>query len=109
MVNRRYQINQMLVAERNRKRFSEEITHEHIQVHIDWLLQEKKLIEIEMQKMIQENSAWNEKSELIRSIPGIGPVSASTILASLPELGALNRKQIAALVGVAPFNRDSAT
>ena len=107
MVNRRYQINQMLVAERNRKRFSEEITHEHIQVHIDWLLQEKKLIEIEMQKMIQENSAWNEKSELIRSIPGIGPVSASTILASLPELGALNRKQIAALVGVAPFNRDS--
>jgi transposase len=107
LVNRRHQINQMLVAERNRKRFGEEITHEHIQLHIEWLLQEKKLIEMEMRKMIQDNPAWNEKSDLIRSIPGIGPVSASTILASLPELGALNRKQIAALVGVAPFNRDS--
>ena len=107
LVNRRYQINQMSVAERNRKRFCEDVARERIQVHIDWLLQEKKQIEMEMQKMIQENPAWNEKSELIRSIPGIGPVSSSTILASLPELGTLNRKQIAALVGVAPFNRDS--
>lgn len=107
LVNRRHQISQMLVSERNRKRFSEEITREHIQLHIDWLLQEKKQVEEEIQKMIREDAAWNEKSELIRSIPGIGPVSASTILASLPELGTLNRKQIAALVGVAPFNRDS--
>jgi transposase len=107
LVNRRHQISQMLVSERNRKRFSEEITHEHVQFHIDWLLQEKKQIEREIQRMIQEDPAWNKKSELIKSIPGIGPVSASTILASLPELGTLNRKQIAALVGVAPFNRDS--
>jgi len=107
LVNRRHQINQMLVAERNRKRFSEEITHERIQLHIDWLLQEKKQVETELCNMIQKDSVWNEKSELIRSIPGIGPISTSTILASLPELGKLNRKQIAALVGVAPFNRDS--
>jgi transposase len=107
LVNRRYHISQMLVAERNRKRFSERITHERIQLHIDWLLQEKKQVEAELCHMIEENPIWNEKNRLIRSIPGIGPVSASTILASLPELGALNRKQIAALVGVAPFNRDS--
>ena len=107
LVNRRYQINQMLVAERNRKRFSEEITHERIQLHIDWLIQEKKQVETELCNMIQEDPVWNEKSELIRTIPGIRPVSSSTILTSLPELGTLNRKQIAALVGVAPFNRDS--
>jgi transposase len=107
LVNRRYQINQMLVAERNRMRFCEHFAHAHIQLHIDWLLQEKKQIEAEISSMIQADPSWNAKSELIRSIPGVGLISSSTILASLPELGTLNKKQIAALVGVAPFNRDS--
>lgn len=107
LVNRRHQINQMLVAERNRKRFSEAIIHNHIQQHIESLIQEKKMIEAELHNMIQENPVWNEKSELIQTTPGIGLISSSTILASLPELGVLNSKQIAALVGVAPFNRDS--
>lgn len=107
LVNRRYQINQMLVAEHNRKRFCEDVILDRIQQHIDWLLQEKKQVEAELRNIIQEDPVWNEKSDLIRSIPGIGLISSSTILASLPELGSLNRKQIAALVGVAPFNRDS--
>jgi transposase len=58
---------------------------------------------------IQQMPAWRRKAELLRTTPGVGPITSATLLAQLPELGTLNRKQIAALVGVAPFNRDSGT
>jgi len=107
LVNRRHQIIEMLVAEQNRLRFCERNIQGFIQAHINWLKQEKKQIEVELHRVIQESPVWRAKDDLIRSVPGIGLISSSTILASLPELGSLNRKQIAALVGVAPFNRDS--
>ena len=60
-------------------------------------------------RMIRESPLWREKDDLLKSAPGVGPVVSTTLLANLPELGSLNRKQIAALVGVAPLNRDSGT
>ena len=56
---------------------------------------------------IQQTPVWRRKAELLRTTPGVGPITSATLIAQLPELGTLNRKQIAALVGVAPFNRDS--
>ena len=61
----------------------------------------------ELAEMIRDTPLWRERDELLRSVPGVGKVLSSTLLAHLPELGALNRKQIAALAGLAPFNRDS--
>jgi transposase len=61
----------------------------------------------DLDDLIQQSSAWRAREELLQSVPGIGPVMSRTVLAELPELGLLNRKQIAALVGVAPFTRDS--
>ena len=107
LVNRRHQILEMLVSERNRMRFCDASIRNLIKVHIEWLKQEKKQIEAGLSKAIQDRSVWKAKDELIRSAPGVGQILSSTLLAALPELGSLNRKQIAALVGVAPFNRDS--
>jgi transposase len=107
LVCRRQQILEMLVSEKNRLRFCDQSIRDHLLIHIEWLKQEKKRVELELSLAIQESPAWSVKDELVQSVPGIGPVSSSTILASLPELGNLNRKQVAALVGVAPFNRDS--
>ena len=61
----------------------------------------------ELTALVRATPIWRERDELLRSVPGVGPVLATTLLAYLPELGALNRKQIAALAGLAPFNRDS--
>jgi transposase len=65
------------------------------------------VLDRELARFIRELPAWREKAEVLRSVPGVGAVTSATLLAELPELGTLNRKQIAALVGVAPFNRDS--
>jgi transposase len=107
LVNRRRQIIEMQVAERNRARLCDKNVHEKIIEHIDWL--ENSLLEVDMEiaQAIQESPIWYEKEKLLESVPGIGKVTSSVLLASLPELGTLDRKSIAALVGVAPFNRDS--
>ena len=63
----------------------------------------------DLARAIRESPLWREKEELLQSTPGVGPVVTTTLLANLPELGTLTAKQIAALVGVAPFNRDSET
>jgi transposase len=104
---RRRQLSEMITAEKNRLRRARGILRDHIRAHIDWL--EKELLEMEsaLRRFIEESPMWREKDNLLKSVPGIGPVLASTLVADLPELGNLNRKQIAALVGVAPFNRDS--
>ena len=107
MVIRRRQLVEMLVAEKNRLRITHKQLQKRVQEHIGWLEKELDDIEKDLNRSIRESPIWREKDDLLRSVPGIGPVSASVLLASLPELGQLDRKKIAALVGVAPFNRDS--
>jgi Transposase IS116/IS110/IS902 family len=83
------------------------VIHKSIDEHIRWL--EKRLagFDDELAGLVRETPIWRERDELLRSVPGVGRVLSTTLLAHLPELGALNRKQIAALAGLAPFNRDS--
>src|SRR5467141_3143641 len=107
LVTRRRQLVEMLTAEKNRRARAPKVLHRSIDEHIRWL--EKRLagFDDELAEMIRETPLWRERDELLRSVPGVGKVLSSTLLAHLPELGALNRKQIAALAGLAPFNRDS--
>lgn len=106
---RRFQIVDMLTSERNRLGIAPEWIKKDIQDHIKGL--EKRLARInrDLDKLIAKNPVWRRKSELLQSVPGVGPVMARTMLADLPELGTLNRRKISALVGVAPMNRDSGT
>jgi transposase len=78
-----------------------------IRVHLRWLQADLARLDEDIDDRIQQSPVWREREDLLRSVPGIGPVRSRTVLAELPELGLLDRKQIAALVGVAPFNRDS--
>ena len=107
LVSRRRQLVEMLTAEKNRRARAPKVLHRSIDEHIRWL--EKRLagFDDELGELIRNTSVWRERDELLRSVPGVGKVLSSTLLAQLPELGMLNRKQIAALAGLAPFNRDS--
>jgi transposase len=98
---------EMLTAEKNRRTNAPRVLHRSIDEHIRWL--EKRLagFDDELADLIRDTPVWRERDELLRSVPGVGKVLSSTLLAQLPELGMLNRKQIAALAGLAPFNRDS--
>lgn len=107
LVNRRRQLLEMRVAEQNRLGTAPKKLRDGIRSHIEWLKQEIARIEAEMDDFIHQSPLWREKDELLKSVPGIGDVTARTLLSELPELGQLDRKEIAALVGVAPFNHDS--
>lgn len=107
LVDRRRQLIEMLTAERNRLALAQGAVRKDLQAHIDWLETRLGRIEDELQQAISASPVWREKENLLKSVPGIGDVTACTLLAELPELGQLNRRKIAALVGVAPFNRDS--
>jgi transposase len=107
LVSRRRQLVEMRVMEGNRWHSAPESVRADIQKHLDWLDEETDAIEKKISDFIQNTPAWVEKDAILQSVRGIGEVSARTLLADLPELGTLNRKKIAALVGVAPFNRDS--
>jgi transposase len=107
LVARRRQLLEMLVAERNRLHAAEPALHERIDAHLRWLGEALAGIERDLDGAVRESAVWRAKEELLRSVPGVGPVSARTLLAELPELGSLTRRQAAALVGVAPFSRDS--
>jgi len=109
LVARRNQVMTMLVAEKNRLRTSRPPVIQRIQLHIDWLKQELDEIDRELKEMLHNSPVWREKENLLRTVPGVGPQLAVSMLAYLPELGTLDKKRIAALVGVAPFNRDSGT
>ena len=106
---RRRQVIEMLTAEKNRFGTASKAVRQGIEAHIKWLEQELSNINDELRQSIQRSPVWREKDNLLRSVPGVGPVLSTTLLAELPELGTLNRRQIAALVGVAPLNRDSGT
>jgi transposase len=107
LVTRRRQVVQILTAEKNRRSTTYSTLSKRLQRHIDWLASELKALDLEIEQYIQESPSWRKNAALLRSVPGIGPVTASTLLAELPELGTRNRQQIAALVGVAPLNKDS--
>ena len=109
MTTRRNQVMTMLVAERNRLSRSIPSVRPSIQAHIAWLEQELKDLDDGLRQTLRRTPVWREKDELLRSVPGVGEQLSLTLLAYLPELGTLDRKQIAALVGVAPINRDSGT
>lgn len=106
---RRRQLQEMLTAERNRLGTANKSVVPHIQAHISWLEQELNNIGDVLTRIVQSSPVWQEKDDLLQSVPGVGPVVSTTLLADLPELGSLSRRQIASLVGVAPLNRDSGT
>ena len=109
LLSRRRQVVGMKVAEENRLHSAMEVVRSRIERHLEALCRELEELDDDLGRMIRDSPAWKEREDLLRSVPGVGQVLASTLLARLPELGQLNRKQIASLVGLAPFNRDSGT
>lgn len=107
IIGRRRQLADMQKAEKNRLRTAYLEMRGSIQTVIDCLETEIKYLDAEMRKFMKEHADFGEREKLLRSAKSIGPVTAATLLADLPELGKLDRKQIAALVGVAPMNHDS--
>ena len=109
LLARRRQLVEMLTAEKNRLSSAHTPVRKSLRTHIVWLERELSHTDRDLAHAIRESPVWREKDDLLQSVPGIGPVGTSTLLANLPELGTLTGKQIAALVGVAPLNRDSGT
>jgi transposase len=110
LLSRRRQVLEMIVAEKNRLASTrEKQVRQRITYHLHFLKQELGELDDDLDGEIRASPAWREKEDLLRSVPGVGPVVARTLMAELPELGQLDRKRIAALVGVAPMNNDSGT
>jgi len=106
---RRIQLLEMITAETNRLRGMPKALNKRIEAHIAWLQKELAETDHEVQDLIGKDPIWRDKDTLLQSTPGVGPILSATLIAQLPELGTLNRRKIAALVGVAPLNRDSGT
>ncbi len=107
---RRRQIVGMLTAEKNRlSATAPEPVAKRIRAHLRWLEKELACTDRDLDETIRQSETWRENEALLRSVPGVGPVLARTLLAELPELGSLAPKRLSALVGVAPLNRDSGT
>jgi transposase len=106
-VTRRRQLVVMLTAEKNRLQTASEAVEANIVRHIDWMQAEIESLEQQINQAIADHPVWRETARRIETVPGIGSITSSTLVADLPELGQLNRQKIAALVGIAPFNHDS--
>jgi len=104
---RRKQVEEMLKAEQNRLRTVSPSLRGSVERMITDLKEEKKRLDEQIRELMNEQQAWQEQTEILSSAPGVGPVTTATLLAELPELGKMDRKKIAALVGVAPMNYDS--
>ena len=104
---RRRQLIGMLASEKNRAHMAAPSVTKSVAKHVRWLEKELGMVDDDLRRAIRESAAWRAKDDLLRGVPGVGRVLATTLLADLPELGELNRREIAALVGVAPLNRDS--
>jgi transposase len=104
---RRKQLEETLKAEQNRLRTISPSLRGSVERMIAVLKEEKKRLDDQIREAMKEQKAWQEQSAILRSAPGVGPVTTATLLAELPELGKMDRKKIAALVGVAPMNYDS--
>ncbi len=109
LLTRRRQLVGMLIAERNRLEHAVAAVRRGIRTHIRWLERQLGAVDRDLDDMIQQSPVWRAKADLLRSVPGVGPIVSRTLLGELPELGQLNRRRIAALVGVAPFACDSGT
>ncbi len=109
LTTRRHQLMAMVTAERNRLHTASPRVTPQIKDHILWLKRQIKDLDQDLGDTIRSSPLWRAQENLLRSVPGVGPVVSSILLAQLPELGNLNRHEIAALVGVAPLNRDSGT
>lgn len=108
LVTRRQQLVEMISAERNRKSAARTPRAKaQIDRHIEWLSEEVKSLDEQIQAQLNQSQQWQNQQQILQSVPGVGKVTASTLIALLPELGQLSRQQIAALVGVAPINCDS--
>jgi transposase len=107
IIGRRRQIIDMITAEKNRLGFALAPVQKGIQKHIRWLERQLSDVDSDLDNLIRKSPVWKAKSDLLREVPGVGPNLARTLIAELPELGQLTHKEIAALVGVAPFPRDS--
>ena len=106
---RRHQVMTMLVSEKNRLGTASVAVRPRIEAHIAWLERELDDLDEGLRQTLRQSPVWREKDDLLRTVPGVGEQLYLTLLAHLPELGTLDRRQVAALVGVAPFNRDSGT
>ncbi len=106
---RRHQVMTMLVSEKNRLGTAINAVRPRIEAHITRLEQELKDLDQGLRQTLRRSPVWREKDDLLRSVPGVGEQLSLTLLAYVPELGTLGRRQIADLVGVAPFSRDSGT
>jgi transposase len=98
----------MVVMEQNRLDHASKALHHDLRAHIDYLRKQIKRADDELDRAVRESPLW-DKYELLSSVPGVGPVLSRALISDLPELGRLNRGEIAALAGVAPFNQDSGT
>lgn len=109
LLARRRQLVTMRTAEQNRLGSALPRLQPDIQAHIAWLNTRLTTLDDDLDTTLRASPVWQEREELLRSVPGIGPVCARPLLLDLPELGTLSRQRLAALVGVAPLNRDSGT
>jgi transposase len=108
LIARRRQLVDMLGAEHNRRRLlRDRRLQRHLDAHIAWLEEALRRLDQDLTTLIRSTPVWRETDDLLRSVPGIGPVTAGTLIADLPELGRLDRRRIAALAGLAPIARDS--
>jgi transposase len=107
LVIRRRQLSEMLTTETNRVKRARGAVRTGIEEHIRWLKERLDGLNRELEQAVEETPEWKERDAILQSVPGIGPVIAVHLLAELPELGRLDRKRVAGLVGVAPFNDDS--
>jgi transposase len=107
LITRRRQVIQMLTAEKNRRQIAPKPLHKEIGKHVAWLQEALRRLDSDLRKMVRNSPVWREKDELLQSVAGIGLKTSVLLIAELPELGRLDRWEIAKLVGVAPMNRDS--
>lgn len=107
LLTRRRQVLEMLTVEKNRLVTVRATMRADIEAHLQWLSNHLKELDREIEEFVKGTPIWKEKDALLQSVPGVGPVTSATMLGMLPELGQLNRQEIAALVGVAPVNKDS--
>ena len=109
LMARRRQLVEMLVAEQNRLQQAPAVLHHQLRGHIDYLRKDLHRLTRDLDRMLRGSPLWREQENLLRGVPGVGPVLCATLLAELPELGRLSRGEIAKLAGVAPLARDSGT
>jgi transposase len=107
LLTRRKQVLEMITVEKNRLVTVRAKMRSDIQAHLQWLSKHLKELDKEIEEFVENSPVWKEKDALLQTVPGVGRVTSATLLGMLPELGQLNRQEIAALVGVAPMNKDS--